>query len=246
MSVNHLIQFLAVSQGCRSREELILELEKLLEFYKFDYYGLVRSPKPDQNPMSLVIAGRWPEKWPQVYITKKFVLIDPAIRYLAHAQRPFRWSETLTAFGQDPHFKRMQRMMMDAQRFGLEEGYVFPIHGRGGLLANMTIGGRPVELTPIEVMLFDTVAKCAFWRLAEISGEDELLSTVQKVDVRLTRRELEILNYLGEGMTSNEMSKLLEISNHTVDWYVNELQDKLNAKNRQHMVAIAYRLGLIS
>ncbi|MBB4009004.1 helix-turn-helix transcriptional regulator [Allorhizobium taibaishanense] len=246
MSVNHLIQFLAVSQGCRSREELVFELEKVLEVYKFDCYGLLRSPKPDQNPLSLALAGRWPEKWPQIYATKKFALIDPSIRYLAHAHRPYRWSETLTVFGDDPHFKRMQRMMMDAQRFGLEDGYIFPVHGRGGLLGYMTVCGRPVELTQLEIVLFDSVAKCAFWRLAEISGEADQLSTVQKVDVRLTRRELEILTYLAEGMTSNEMSKLLEISNHTVDWYVNELQDKLNAKNRQHMVAMAYRLGLIS
>jgi LuxR family transcriptional regulator, quorum-sensing system regulator SdiA len=235
VSVNHLIQFMAVAQGCRTREELLLELEKVLEVYRFEYYGIVRNPKPDQNPLSLVLAGRWPEKWPQVYVTKKFVLIDPSVRYLAQANRPFRWSEALPAFKDDPHFKRMQRMMVDAYKFGLEEGYIFPILGRGGLLGNMTIGGRPVELSPIEIMLFDSVAKCAFWRMMEISGEAEILS----------RRELEILNYLGEGMTSNEMSKLLDISNHTVDWYVNELQDKLTAKNRQHMVALAMRLGLI-
>lgn len=245
MSVNHLIQFMAVAQGCRTREELLLELEKVLEVYRFDYYGIVRNPKPDQNPLGLVLAGRWPEKWPQVYVTKKFLLIDPAVRYLAQAHRPFRWSEALPAFKEDPHFKRMQRMMTEAYKFGLEEGYIFPIQGRGGLLGNMTIGGRPVELSPIEIMLFDTVAKCAFWRIMELSGEAELLSSAPKVDVRLTRRELEILNYLGEGMTSNEMSKLLDISNHTVDWYVNELQDKLTAKNRQHMVALAMRLGLI-
>lgn len=245
MTVNHLIQFMAVAQGCRNREELVVELEKILDVYRFEYYGIVRSPKPDQNPLNLVLAGRWPEKWPQIYVTKKFVLIDPAVRYLAHAHRPFRWSEALPAFKDDPHFKRMQRMMIDAHKFGLEEGYIFPILGRGGLLGNMTIGGRPVELSPIEVMLFDSVAKCAFWRLMELNGEAEIISSAPKVDVRLTRRELEILNYLGEGMTSNEMSKQLDISNHTVDWYVNELQDKLTAKNRQHMVALAIRLGLI-
>jgi LuxR family transcriptional regulator, quorum-sensing system regulator SdiA len=245
VTVNHLIQFMAVAQGCRNSEELVLELEKVLGVYGFDYYGVVRTPKPDQNPLSLVMAGRWPDKWPQIYMSKKLILIDPAVRYLAQAHRPFRWSEALPAFKDDPHFKRMQKMMADAYKFGLEEGYIFPIHGRGGILGNMTIGGRPVELSAIEIMLFDTVAKCAFWRLMELNGEAETLLSAPKVDVRLTRRELEILNYLGEGMTSNEMSKLLDISNHTVDWYVNELQDKLSAKNRQHMVGLAIRLGLI-
>jgi LuxR family transcriptional regulator len=62
----------------------------------------------------------------------------------------------------------------------------------------------------------------------------------------MTRREMEILNYLADGLTSMEISKLLAISNHTIDWYINGIQDKLNAKNRQHIVALAFRYGLIS
>jgi LuxR family transcriptional regulator len=56
---------------------------------------------------------------------------------------------------------------------------------------------------------------------------------------------MEVLNHLAEGMTSMEISRMLKISNHTVDWYMNSIQDKLNAKNRQHIVAIAFRNGLI-
>jgi LuxR family transcriptional regulator len=62
----------------------------------------------------------------------------------------------------------------------------------------------------------------------------------------LTRREMETLEYLGYGMTSNEMGATLGLSAHTVDWYMNGIQDKLQAKNRHHVVAIAFRLGLIS
>ncbi len=57
---------------------------------------------------------------------------------------------------------------------------------------------------------------------------------------------MEVLALLAEGMTSNEIAKDLQISNHTVDWYINVIQEKFNAKNRQHVVAIAFRLGLVS
>jgi LuxR family transcriptional regulator len=66
------------------------------------------------------------------------------------------------------------------------------------------------------------------------------------MDTRMTRREMEVLNYLADGLTSNEISKILKISNHTVDWYMNGIQDKLNAKNRQHVVALSFRLGLVT
>ncbi|MNE84027.1 Regulatory protein SdiA [compost metagenome] len=62
----------------------------------------------------------------------------------------------------------------------------------------------------------------------------------------MTRREMEALNYLADGMTSNDISKVLDISSHTVDWYMNGIQEKLKGKNRHHVVAIAFRLGLIS
>ena len=89
------------------------------------------------------------------------------------------------------------------------------------------------------------VAKKAFWRLLELRDEARSLEEAATIDVKLTRREMEVLNHLAEGMTSMEISRMLKISNHTVDWYMNSIQDKLNAKNRQHIVAIAFRNGLI-
>jgi LuxR family transcriptional regulator len=47
-------------------------------------------------------------------------------------------------------------------------------------------------------------------------------------------------------MTSPEMGKELSISSHTVDWYINGIQRKLHARNRQHAIALAFRYGLIS
>ena len=57
---------------------------------------------------------------------------------------------------------------------------------------------------------------------------------------------MEALNYLADGMTSHEIARVLKISNHTVDWYMNGIQEKLKAKNRHHVVALSFRLGLIS
>lgn len=246
LSINQLIQFLVVADECRTAEEVLTELETLLRHYRFDYYGIIRQPKPNENPMGLVLTGRWPEGWPETYIAKKFVLIDPTIRYLGQAQKGFRWNETITAFKSDPHRKRMERMMMESLRFGLQDGYIFPVHGRNGLLGNMSLGGRPVDLSPVEMTLFDAVAKKAFWRLLELRRETGALEEATQVDTRMTRREMEVLNYLADGMTSNDISKILRISNHTVDWYMNGIQDKLKAKNRQHVVALAFRMGLIT
>ncbi|MEX3011625.1 LuxR family transcriptional regulator [Hoeflea sp. TYP-13] len=241
-----IIDFLESVNDLESQPDIIDGLESVLDTCGFDYYGVIRQPKASEDPLSLVLAGRWPDGWPARYMQKKYVLIDPTIRYLGHARKGFSWAEAIPAFQSDPHRRRMQRMMVDALKFGLEGGYIFPIHGRRGLMGNLSVGGRQVDLSPLEMTLFDALAKIVFWRLLELSDpivNEELSSTV---DVQLTRREMEALSYLADGMTSNEIASVLNLSNHTVDWYMNALQIKLKAKNRHHAVAIAFRLGLIS
>lgn len=245
MNIHSLLQLLVVIEECKLAKNVVAELELVLRSYKFDFYGLLKQPRPNADPMNLVLAGRWPDKWPLTYVAKKYLLVDPTIRYLGRAQRPFRWRDAMAALKGDPLRRRMEQMMADARAHGLVDGYIFPIHGRNGLLGSMTIGGNVVDLSPVEISLFDAVAKKAFWRLLELRDEARSLEEVATIDVKLTRREMEVLNYLAEGMTSMEISRMLKISNHTVDWYMNSIQDKLNAKNRQHIVAIAFRNGLI-
>nr|WP_246745986.1 MULTISPECIES: LuxR family transcriptional regulator [unclassified Ciceribacter] len=231
---------------CRTASDITSALETLLAAYRFDYYGVTRQQRPLDDQMQLVLAGRWPERWLETYVAKKYIVSDPTVRYLGVAQRGFRWREALSAFRSDPHRTRMERMMSDAARFGLEDGYIFPIHSRNGLLGNMSIGGKGADLSPMEMALFDAVAKRVFWRYLEVTKKAAELENVRNVEAKLTRREMEVLSYLADGMTSNEISKVLAISNHTVDWYMNGIQDKLNAKNRQHVVALAFRRGLIT
>lgn len=246
MKINVIIRFLETANTLGSQVDVIDELERVLDAYQFDYYGVIRQPQLNDDPLSLLLAGRWPDGWPARYMQRRYVLIDPTMRFLGHAQRGFRWADAIPAFRRDPNRRRMRRMIIDAYKFGLQAGYVFPVHGRRGLLGVLVAGGRPVTLTALEMVQFDALAKVALWRLLEFTDPltSEALSSA--VDVQLTRREMEALGFLADGMTSNEIAAVLDISNHTVDWYMNAVQVKLKAKNRHHAVAIAFRHGLIS
>ncbi|MFT4181284.1 MAG: LuxR family transcriptional regulator [Rhizobium sp.] len=245
MNIHSLIQLLVVIEECRHANNVITELELVLRSYKFDFYGVLKHPRPAGDLLGLMLAGRWPDNWPLTYVSKKYILSDPTVRYLGQAQRPFRWSDAMSALKDDPLRRRMEQMMEDARANGLVDGYIFPIHGRNGLLGTMTIGGNAIDLSPVELSLFDAVAKKTFWKLLELRDEAQMLEDAPAVKAKLTRREIEVLNHLSEGMTSMDISRKLKISNHTVDWYMNSIQDKLNARNRQHIVAIAFRNGLV-
>lgn len=221
-------------------------LSRVVSELGFDYFTLVRQPGPESDASDIMLAGQWPKGWPELYVKRKYAAFDPIIRYLGHSQRGYRWREAMLAFEEDPHRKRMDRMMVDARRFGLEDGYVFPIHGRRGLVGVLTVAGRTIDLSTAQMALMDALAKKVFWELLAATDQAAYERISRPVAVQMTRREMETLEYLGYGMTSNEMGATLGLSAHTVDWYMNGIQEKLHAKNRHHVVAIAFRLGLIS
>ncbi len=222
------------------------QLETAAKAYGFPCHGLVRQPKPAENLRGLLLSGRFPEGWPEIYIRKNYILVDPGLRYLSQAQKGFRWTEAISALADDPHARRIDRMMLDARKHGLHDGYVFPVHGRRGLLGTLSLAGPAIDLDAMDMALFDGLAKTAFWRFLELARPQVKAELAGKLDIKLTHREMEALHYLSDGMTSPEIASVLKISNHTVDWYMNGIQQKLNAKNRHHAVSIAFRLGLIS
>ena len=78
--------------------------------------------------------------------------------------------------------------------------------------------------------------------LASISS----LSTVDNNNQLLSSREYEVLCWLFDGKSNNDIGNILKISDLTVKTHVQKIIKKLNADNRQHAVATALRMNLIS
>ncbi len=63
--------------------------------------------------------------------------------------------------------------------------------------------------------------------------------------IHITRREVEVLQWLQQGKSSWEISKILGLSERTVNFHIYNVMEKIKAVNRLQMVSIALRLGLI-
>lgn len=246
LNITLIVQFLVLLGEAKTAEQARAQFESLLATYGFDFYSVLIQPLPHLQQQREVLAARWPQGWTELYSQRKYSLIDPTLRWLRMAQRPFRWKDALLTLKADPHRQRMKRMTQEAARHGLHDGYLFPIHGRNGMLGSLAVGGRPVDLSPAELNLFDAAAKALFWKLLQFRRQSDILESAVSTDVQLTRREMEVILLLANGMTSNEIAKELSISSHTVDWYINGLHEKLGANNRQHLIALAFRLALIA
>lgn len=64
-------------------------------------------------------------------------------------------------------------------------------------------------------------------------------------ELGITRRELEILELIANGMSNREIAEKLFVSENTVKTHSSRLFDKLSAKRRTQAVQIGKQLGLI-
>ncbi|GAA0942823.1 response regulator transcription factor [Actinocorallia libanotica] len=67
-----------------------------------------------------------------------------------------------------------------------------------------------------------------------------------RVPDAVTGREREVLTLVGTGLTNHEIAARLVISVSTVKAYVTRLLAKLDARDRVHLVILAYEMGLVS
>jgi two-component system, NarL family, response regulator LiaR len=62
---------------------------------------------------------------------------------------------------------------------------------------------------------------------------------------RLTEREMDVLNLLGQGLQNKEIAAQLVITERTVKFHISQILGKLGAGNRTEAVTIALQRGLI-
>ncbi|GFE72031.1 response regulator transcription factor [Chroococcus sp. FPU101] len=77
-----------------------------------------------------------------------------------------------------------------------------------------------------------------------IKGVPLYHNLIQKV--QFTQQELNILALLTYGYNYEEIADKLNLSRNTIKKYVNLLRDKVNAKDKAHLICIALRSGLIA
>jgi two-component system nitrate/nitrite response regulator NarL len=63
--------------------------------------------------------------------------------------------------------------------------------------------------------------------------------------IALTARERTVLDQIADGSTTVEIAAELRVKNTTVQAVVQQLIEKLGARNRVHAVALAYHRGLL-
>jgi ATP/maltotriose-dependent transcriptional regulator MalT len=70
-------------------------------------------------------------------------------------------------------------------------------------------------------------------------------NVARQEQLRITRRELEILELMAAGLSNREIAERLYVSENTVKTHAGRVLDKLNARRRTQAVQLAREAGLI-
>lgn len=114
------------------------------------------------------------------------------------------------------------------------------------------VAGYILKTTSAEVLIEAILAVCNGGGYVEQSIKDKLrqqqihMARVQEETPALSRREREVLRYVAENLTSQEIADKLFLSKRTVDNYRQSLLTKFRAKNGGALIKIATELGLLS
>ena len=94
-----------------------------------------------------------------------------------------------------------------------------------------------------ESVVSPQMAASLFSRIAELAAER--LPRIPPNSVKLTTRELEIINVIAEGLSNKEIAQRLSIEAQTVKNHVHNILEKLQLKNRQEAVEFARARNLL-
>lgn len=177
----------------------------------------------------------YPAGWLDVYASKNFFPIDSVIKENLATFRLQRWKDTFRKRSTPKEF------ISHAEDFGLQDGFTHgqknPAGNRGSLLS---ISGDSVEYNTRTEMILELIVPHFHQVITRIIDRESRDNTPP-----LSKREIEVLNWLRQGKSSWDISMLLHISERTVNFHVDNIKRKLDAVNRSQAVSVAVQQGLI-
>jgi LuxR family quorum-sensing system transcriptional regulator SolR len=204
----------------------------------FDYcaYGL-RMPLPLMEP-KVFMLNNYPEDWQRQYQANNYLAIDPTVKHATNSLLPLIWTDDL--------FVQTRDLWEEAHSFGVRFGWAQSIRDFNGVVSMLTLArsnesisetelnAKRIEVAWLTQMAHEGMSKCL-----------NISRIIPEASARLSKREIEVLQWTAVGKTSGEISSILNIAERTVNYHINHTIAKLNVVNKTAAAIKAATLGLL-
>ena len=237
--MNLSLESLATLLESRNHGELYTNLVSLTQELGFDQFLVsALTMTPDGRPTDKIISSYSPD-WLKRYQEQDYFSVDPIVSHALRSNIPLIWDPQLY------DTESRQQFREEAMRFGIQNGVSIPVRahlstGVFNLVSHMK-GKRSlkhIKSTVADAHLFFVYA---YEAMLKPVISNEALASKQLI----SPRERECLKWSSAGKTAWETSKILNISERTVNFHLGNSAAKLGTRGTRHTVTRAILLGLI-
>ncbi|SFQ22854.1 DNA-binding transcriptional regulator, CsgD family [Enterovibrio norvegicus DSM 15893] len=242
MDTDQLYAIIEELDGVQNKEQLESLCEQFCKLVEIPYYLFGVIEQESLYAPVIHTFTNYPAPWLEKYFQQNKQRVDPVVSYIMTQQAPIRWDSLVQR--EEFQAPQQQELMALASQYGLCNGFTVPIKSASGdfVLLSMAIGDVENQCEklnaaiPFAHTLATHLLECYLTMKIKNQGSEE---------VSLTKRETDCLFWASEGKTAWEISKIINVSERTVLFHLNNCTKKLAASNRQHAVALAIKKGLL-
>lgn len=204
----------------------------------FAYAIFVARGAFDVDPRPLTT---YPDAWVQRYTRDSLDRVDPVVQQAITAAQPFFWSWRDLDLRTDPS---AASFLDAAARHGVRTGFTAPIQAPRGLVGILTFAsdGEWVDRDGYARRWYHDLSLAVMYihnTVARVQAQE----TVARAN--LTDREYECLSWAAAGKTAWETARILDRSERTVEYHLNNARRKLDADNIKAAIQKAVNARLV-
>jgi LuxR family quorum-sensing transcriptional regulator LasR len=188
------------------------------------------------------LLSNYAPRWRMHYESNKLHEVDPTVAHSLVSSVPLIWEpDVFAAPGQREFYE-------DACGHGIRSGVTLPIHGPNGEFGILSFASDARVDAASERMIVGCMPQLALIR--DYAFQSSLRfgggRHVAEAAPHLTRRELEVLNWVMVGKSSWEISRITSCSEATINFHIANVRQKFNVGTRQQALVKAIAFGLIT
>lgn len=188
------------------------------------------------------LQSNYSADWRTRYDAEKLHYIDPTVTHCLVSALPIVWEPDTF------HAPQQKELYEEACGHGIRSGITFPIHGPNGDFGVVSFASDARPNGEFDNMIGQLMPALSLIR--DYAFESSLKFVGPKPGAepapRLTKRELEVLNWVMVGKSSWEISKIVRCSEATVNFHIGNIRTKFNVNTRQQALVKAISLGIIT
>lgn len=192
------------------------------------------SPVSEQT---VIFADGFSTEWMNLYEEWDFRRIDPIPSRTLALGEPLLWTDAMKL---EPNTREQDEYFRQMEQHDLIHGIGFGLYGPHCRDAYASVDfGRPIDgETRLKFNRIMAVAQAAQLRIAVLLNRDA-------APITLSRREKQVLDWMVQAKSTNDIATILSLSPETVRTYAKRLYEKLGTSTRIGSVIRALKLNLV-